>query len=188
MVGLPKIVQSDQGSNFTSRVFRQAMNSLGIKTVTSSAYHPQSQGALERFHSTWKPWSEHTVSTTRKIGMKVSIPHVCCKRCTTRVARIQSIRTNVWTHCAWTPIHAEREMVARKSTNESLLENVPRFQTRLQETCELARKRLKTVKSEMKIQYDRILSTDISKPVIKYLYYCPYPVIPLRPDSMVPTK
>ena len=46
MVGLPKIVQSDQGSNFTSRVFRQAMNSLGIKTVTSSTHHPQSQGAL----------------------------------------------------------------------------------------------------------------------------------------------
>ena len=54
MVGLPKIVQSDQGSNFTSRVFRQAMNSLGINTVTSSAYHPQSPGALERFHSTLK--------------------------------------------------------------------------------------------------------------------------------------
>ena len=48
------LVQSDQGSNFTSRVFRQAMNSLGIKTVTSSAYHPQSQGDLERFHSTLK--------------------------------------------------------------------------------------------------------------------------------------
>ncbi|XP_072170162.1 KRAB-A domain-containing protein 2-like [Diadema setosum] len=53
-VGLPKVVQSDQGSNFTSKIFQQVMRELGIKCVTSSAYHPQSQGALERFHQTLK--------------------------------------------------------------------------------------------------------------------------------------
>ena len=54
MVGLPKCVQSDQGSNFTSKVFRQVMEQLGVQCVNSSAYHPQSQGALERFHQTLK--------------------------------------------------------------------------------------------------------------------------------------
>ena len=38
LVGLPKIVQSDQR----------------IQQVKSSAYHPESQGALERFHQTLK--------------------------------------------------------------------------------------------------------------------------------------
>ena len=53
-VGLPRSVQSDQGSNFISGVFQQVMHELGIKQYRSSAYHPESQGALERFHQTLK--------------------------------------------------------------------------------------------------------------------------------------
>ena len=53
-VGLPKSVQSDQGSNFMSGVFQEVMRELGIKQYRSSAYHPESQGALERFHQTLK--------------------------------------------------------------------------------------------------------------------------------------
>ena len=54
LVGLPKSVQSDQGSNFMSGTFQQVMHELGIKQYKSSAYHPESQGALERFHQTLK--------------------------------------------------------------------------------------------------------------------------------------
>ncbi|XP_076049782.1 uncharacterized protein LOC143030516 [Oratosquilla oratoria] len=53
-VGLPTVVQSDQGSNFTSRLFNQVMESLGVRQSRSSAYHPQSQGVVERFHQTLK--------------------------------------------------------------------------------------------------------------------------------------
>ncbi|XP_071502498.1 uncharacterized protein [Diadema antillarum] len=52
--GLPKEIQSDQGSNFMSRVFQELMYQLGIQQIKSSAYHPQSQGALERYHQTLK--------------------------------------------------------------------------------------------------------------------------------------
>ena len=54
IVGLPRSVQSDQGSNFMSGIFQQVMHELGIKQYKSSAYHPESQGALERFHQTLK--------------------------------------------------------------------------------------------------------------------------------------
>ena len=52
--GLPNEIQSDQGSNFMSGIFKQVMKELGIKQLTSSGYHPQSQGALERYHLTLK--------------------------------------------------------------------------------------------------------------------------------------
>jgi len=52
LVGLPKSIQSDQGSNFMSGLFQQVMYELGIDQYASSAYHPESQGALERFHQT----------------------------------------------------------------------------------------------------------------------------------------
>ena len=52
--GLPEELQSDQGSNFMSNVFKQTLREAGISQVTSSAYHPQSQGALERYHQILK--------------------------------------------------------------------------------------------------------------------------------------
>ncbi len=45
--GIPKVVQSDQGSNFSSNMFRQVLKLLRINQNQSSAYHAQSQGALE---------------------------------------------------------------------------------------------------------------------------------------------
>ena len=54
LVGLPKSIQSDQGSNFMSGLFQQVMHELSIKQFRSNAYHPESQGALERFHQTLK--------------------------------------------------------------------------------------------------------------------------------------
>ena len=52
--GLPPEIQSDRGTNFTSKLFEKTMTEWGIKHVLSSAYHPQSQGALERRHQTLK--------------------------------------------------------------------------------------------------------------------------------------
>jgi len=53
-VGLPCTIQSDQGSNFVLGPMQQAMYQLGVKQYKSSAYHPESQGALEHFHQTLK--------------------------------------------------------------------------------------------------------------------------------------
>ena len=54
LFGLPKEIQADQGSNFMSGLFQQVVFQLCAKQIKSSAYHPKSQGALERFHSTLK--------------------------------------------------------------------------------------------------------------------------------------
>ncbi|XP_076031946.1 uncharacterized protein LOC143019850 [Oratosquilla oratoria] len=52
--GLPRELQTDQGSVFLSREVMQSLGALGITKVTSRAYHPQSQCALERYHQTLK--------------------------------------------------------------------------------------------------------------------------------------
>ena len=53
-VGLPRVVQSDRGTNFTSHVFAKVLKQLEIEYNISCAYHPESQGALERYHQTFK--------------------------------------------------------------------------------------------------------------------------------------
>ena len=52
--GIPQEIQSDRGSNFTSDLFKAVITELGITQTLSTAYHPQSQGALERCHQTLK--------------------------------------------------------------------------------------------------------------------------------------
>ena len=52
--GLPKVIQTDNRSNFTNKVFENNMKLLGICHVTSTSYHPESQGSVERFHQTLK--------------------------------------------------------------------------------------------------------------------------------------
>lgn len=52
--GVPKMVQTNQGTNFLSRSFRHALQTLGVTHSVTSAYHPESQGALERWHQTLK--------------------------------------------------------------------------------------------------------------------------------------
>ncbi|KAL7299237.1 hypothetical protein TKK_0007831 [Trichogramma kaykai] len=46
----PQIIMSDQGTNFTSKMFVEMARAFKIKTITTSAYHPASNGSLERSH------------------------------------------------------------------------------------------------------------------------------------------
>ena len=48
--GVPATVTSDRGSQFTSSAWSSFCKSLGIKHVMTTAYHPQSNGMVERMH------------------------------------------------------------------------------------------------------------------------------------------
>lgn len=52
--GVPKTLQTDRGSNFTSHLFAQVLRQLRVRHSLASAFHPESQGALERFHQSLK--------------------------------------------------------------------------------------------------------------------------------------
>ncbi len=45
-----------------SGLFQQVMHELGIKQFKLSTYHPESQGALERFHHTLKKHDQDVLS------------------------------------------------------------------------------------------------------------------------------
>ncbi|XP_066962056.1 uncharacterized protein [Macrobrachium rosenbergii] len=52
--GFPKELQCDQGTNFTSDLFKQTLKQFNISHIFASAYHPQTNGALKRVHQTIK--------------------------------------------------------------------------------------------------------------------------------------
>ena len=50
--GTPQQLLSDLGSNFISELIRETCKLLGIERIYTSPYHPQTDGLLEKFHST----------------------------------------------------------------------------------------------------------------------------------------
>ncbi|XP_030066601.1 FERM and PDZ domain-containing protein 3 [Microcaecilia unicolor] len=52
--GLPQRTISDRGSQFTSRFWQALCSAVGVTTLFSSAYHPQTNGMVERVNQTMK--------------------------------------------------------------------------------------------------------------------------------------
>uniref|UniRef100_A0A8C6PGU5 Gypsy retrotransposon integrase-like protein 1 n=1 Tax=Nothobranchius furzeri TaxID=105023 RepID=A0A8C6PGU5_NOTFU len=75
LFGLPRVLQTDQGSNFKSELFKKVTQTLGIQHVMSSAYHPESQGALERWHQTLKSMLRKYCYSSKNSGMKVYLSY-----------------------------------------------------------------------------------------------------------------
>ena len=53
-VGLPEEILTDRGSNFTSDLMEKLYQMLGIRGIRTSAYHPQTDGMVERYIATFK--------------------------------------------------------------------------------------------------------------------------------------
>ena len=51
---VPDSITSDQGPQFTSGLWHELHNVLGCKPRHTTAYHPQSNGMVERFHRSLK--------------------------------------------------------------------------------------------------------------------------------------
>ena len=52
--GIPHEVVSDRGAQFTSETWRRTLAWLGVSVSMTTAYHPQANGVVERFHQTLK--------------------------------------------------------------------------------------------------------------------------------------
>ena len=52
--GLPEQMTSDSGSVFTSDIWSSLVKLLGVNLHYTTAYHPQANGMVERFHRTLK--------------------------------------------------------------------------------------------------------------------------------------
>ena len=48
--GVPATITTDRGGQFGTAIWSQLMATWGIKNVTTTAYHPEANGLVERFH------------------------------------------------------------------------------------------------------------------------------------------
>ena len=50
MFGTPRVLITDNGTNFMSELFSNTCELLGIRKLNITPYHPQANGSLERSH------------------------------------------------------------------------------------------------------------------------------------------
>ena len=144
-VGLPKSVQSDQGSNFMSGIFQQVMHELGIKQYRSSAYHPESQGALERFHQTLKNMIRSYCFDTEKDWDEGIHLLLFAVRESVQESLGFSPFELVFGHSVRGSLKLLKEkFLSNDETPLNLLQYVSDFRNRLSRACEVARSNLKT--------------------------------------------
>jgi hypothetical protein len=60
--GPPEYLLSDRGRNFTFELIENLCKNVGTKKISTSAYHPQSKGFIERYNQTLcKRWRRHLI-------------------------------------------------------------------------------------------------------------------------------
>uniref|UniRef100_A0AAY4AYL3 Gypsy retrotransposon integrase-like protein 1 n=1 Tax=Denticeps clupeoides TaxID=299321 RepID=A0AAY4AYL3_9TELE len=154
--GLPKLVQTDQGSNFLSRLFKQVLEELQIKHLVSSAYHPQSQGALERFHQTLKSMLRTYCLASAKEWDEGLPLLLFAIRETVQESLGFSPADLVFGHTVRGPLKLLKEAwVAEPLTETNMLDHVSSFRERLHNACATARASLQHAQGSMKARYDQ---------------------------------
>lgn len=149
--GIPRIIQSDQGTNFMSRVFAQVLKQLKVKHNVASAYHAQSQGALERFHQTLKSLLR-AYCTEMRGDWEEGLPWLMLSA---REVVQESIGFSpndlVFGHTVRGPLALLKDgLVAASDLPKNVIDYVNGFRHRLYMAVEKARENLECAQSKMK--------------------------------------
>ena len=157
------------------------MRELGIKQYRSSAYHPESQGALERFHQTLKNLIRSYCFDTEKDWDEGIHLLLFAVREPVQESLGFSPFELVFDHSVHGPLKLLKEkFLSNDETPLNLLQYVSDFRNRLSRTCEVARSNLKTSQGKMKARYDNHIIDRKFKPGDKVLALLPIPGRPLQ--------
>ncbi|XP_076032468.1 uncharacterized protein LOC143020190 [Oratosquilla oratoria] len=180
--GLPRELQTDQGSVFLSREVMQSLGALGITKVTSSAYHPQSQGALERYHQTLKTMLRKWC-LENDTGWDQALPYLLFA---VREVPNESLGLSpfalVFGHEVRGPLKVLKECLLKghSSAPKDMSKSVTDMKGKLAACWEMARENLMSAQERMKRHYDRNAKIREFNPGDSVLALLPFQGNPLR--------
>lgn len=153
--GIPKVIQSDQGSNFSSHLFAQVLRQLNVHHNRASAYHAQSQGALERFHQTLKSLLRGYCVELNQ-DWEEGLPWLLlAAREVVQESTGFSPNELVFSHTVHGPLTLLLDSIAKPEPPINLVDYINGFRHRLYTAGELAREKLTASQGKMKLLYDR---------------------------------
>ena len=167
-VGLPKSFQSHPRSNFMSGIFQQVMHELGIKQYRPSAYHPESQGVLERFHQTLKNMIRSYCFDTKRDWDEGVLLLFAFRESIQDSLGFSSFEL-VFGHTIREPLKFLKEkFLSQEDTPLNLLQYVSDFRSKLLTACEAAKSNLKKAQGKMKRNFDKIPKKEVLNLEIRF--------------------
>ena len=134
-----------------SGLFQQVVFQLGAKQIKSSAYHPESQGALERFHSTLKNMIRtYCLDNERDWDEGISLLLFTVRESVQESLGFSPFEL-VFSHSVSGPLKLLKEnWLSENTENLNLLDYISKLRNKLKKACELAQQNLKkfSVKNE----------------------------------------
>ncbi|XP_068250364.1 uncharacterized protein [Palaemon carinicauda] len=181
VVGFPTELQCDQGTNFMSHAFKTAMKDYHITQVSSSAYHPQTNGALERTHQTIKNLLRkyiHSSGNEWDCDLELIMYII-------RGVRNQSTGMSpfelLFGRRPRTILSSVKERILKLGDNEvPLSQYISELDKKLSDLHSIAKTNLITAQEKMKINYDKKAKTRSFKVGDAVLLYHPLAGSPLR--------
>ena len=153
--GLPQVLLTDQGSVFTSKLTAAMCKEFKIQKLQTSPYHPQSEGALERWHASLKGMLKRSECDIKLWDRQLkyllfayrSTPH-----CTTGFAPF----TLMFGRDVRGPLDMLQEAWLQKESEPVLVhEWLANVKNKLSAMSEVVGEREKVAKAKMKSYYDR---------------------------------
>lgn len=190
--GIPEILVTDQGTNFMSNMFQEVCKILKIDHITTSAYRPQSNGQIERYHrslaqyikafietdfNNWDKWIPYAllVYNTTKQSSTYYTPHEL----------VYGFNIEIPTNLKGRPT-----VVYNYDDYMTLLKN------RLRRSHEIARENIIKSKERSKEYYDRnvkyikfevgdmvLVQNEVKSHKFEPPYLGPYPIVELSSDE-----
>ena len=163
-----------------SGVFQQVMHELGIKQYKSSAYHPESQGAHERFHQTLKNMiRSYCFDTERDWDESIHLLLFAVRESVQSSLGFNPFEL-VFGHTVRGPLKLLKEkFLSQEGTPLNLLQYVSDFRSKLLTACEAAKSN-KSAQGKMKQNYDKNTKERSFKSGDKVLALLPIPGRPLQ--------
>jgi len=149
--GIPEKILTDQGTNFLSEIFKNTCKLLRIDKIQTTAYHPESNGALERSHRTLAEYLRHYINKDQT-DWDEWVPYA-----------MFAYNTTPHTATGYTPFEL---MYGHQAELPTALTKPPKptynyddyaqeLRERIRATTQLARERVKEEKAKAKQQYDK---------------------------------
>ena len=145
-LGFPKEVLSDNGTRLTSQVMKEVYRISGIKGLYTSVYHPQSNGASERFNGVLKKMLKRMASEQPRMWDRYLNPILFAYRAAEHKSMGFSPFQLMYGREVRGPLHILRDSLEGKVAQDpevtTTYEYVLNLQDRLAETLKLAREEL----------------------------------------------
>ena len=175
-VGFPETLTSDNGTNFTSRLFEDFLELLRCRHIRTSVYHAQSNGICERYNGTLKRCLRKLTQDFPRQWDRYLPAALFSYRDTQHETTGYSPFELIYGHKVRGPLEFLQECWQSPNVEQEdrdVHEYILRFSSHLKSACQTALKSLQTQQQKSKVLFDKHAHRRLLRPGDKVLLLLP---------------